>query len=151
MCVSKTGFSLRLSFSVSSGASAVSRALRRSGTSPLISCSHSPPLKELSDPPDGLETFGALVPHAQRDIIPGQLVLPRIEVNRYQTFFFQRLSTQSTRGPQLPEVLRSYFEFQFDLITHLSASPICPLLNDTDFTGTRKSPACYRADLRNRN
>jgi hypothetical protein len=65
---------------------------------------------------DCLETFVAIVPHTERDAIPGKFVFRRIEVNRYQLFFRRRLSVQSPSGSQPPEVLRSHFELQFGLM-----------------------------------
>jgi hypothetical protein len=52
----------------------------------------------------------AVVPQAQRDVIPGQLVLRRIEVNRNQIFFLQWLSPQNARGSQFPEVSGGHLE-----------------------------------------
>ena len=64
---------------------------------------------------DGLEAFVAVVPDAQRDAIPVERVLGRVEINRDQIFFLRWLSVQSPSGFQLLEVLRSHDELQFGL------------------------------------
>ena len=77
---------------------------------------------------DGLEKFVAMVPHAQRNAIPCELVLRRIKVNRHQIFFLRWLSAQSSRGFQLPKFARRHLEFQFDLIAHLCQFQVTPTL-----------------------
>jgi hypothetical protein len=68
---------------------------------------------------DGLKKFVAIVPHAQRNAVPRQLLLRGIEVNRHQIFFLWWLSARTTHGFKFPKFARSHRELQLDLIAHL--------------------------------